>query len=217
MINLTIHGIGEPARDLDPGEAKVWLSFDTFEAILDELIKFDIFRLSVDDSNYSDIKFILPALQKRNLTAIFFVTAGKLGQHGYLGREDVKTLVQKEMEIGTHGMYHRDWRKLDDAELSIEIHQSKSILEEITGQTIDKISCPFGSYDRRVLRELRNADFKKVYTSDEGQTQDKSWIQPRRSLNIDNNAQSLNEFIADSMSITNTFIKGLKKSIKRWR
>lgn len=217
MINLTLHGIGKPARDLDAEEAKVWLSPDMLEAILDELTKSDIFRLSVDDSNYSDIKFILPALLKRQFTAIFFITAGMLGQDGYLGGEDVKTLVQEGMEIGTHGMYHRDWRKLDHAELSIEICQSKDILEEITEQKISKVSCPYGSYDRRVLRYLRNAKFKKIYTSDRGCTQDEWWIQPRSSLNSNDNVQSLNKIIVQSASMSNRFIRGIKKAIKRWR
>jgi peptidoglycan/xylan/chitin deacetylase (PgdA/CDA1 family) len=217
MINLTLHGVGVPCRPLEPGEAHVWLAEDTFKAVLDELLKFEDFTLTVDDANQSDVMIVLPALLARKLRAIFFIPAGKLGQQGYLRREDVQILVAEGMEIGTHGMYHRDWRELDDGELSIEISDSKNILEEITGQQIQKVSCPYGSYDRRVLHYLRNAKFQKVYTSDRGRTQSEWWIQPRNSLHATDNPQTLATIMAQPNSLGESLIRGVKRFVKRWR
>ena len=73
-------------------------------------------------TNQSDVRIVLPALLARRLKAIFFIPAGKLGQQGYLMRDDIKTLVNAGMEIGSHRMYHRDWGKLDNGESFVEIN-----------------------------------------------------------------------------------------------
>lgn len=217
VINLTLHGIGKPVRPLESGEADIWLSRDSFETILNELCLFDNFRLSIDDGNCSDIEIIMPALLRKEMKAIFFIPAGKLGQCGYLNREDVQSLALKGMEIGTHGMDHKDWRKLNDQELDKEINQSRKILEDITEQPVLKAACPFGSYDRRVLRHLRKAEFQRVYTSDRGQAQSNWWLQPRNSLSMVDNADSLKLIMSQPNSMSEGLIRSAKRFVKRWR
>ena len=116
MINLTLHGVGKSSRSLEPEEANVWISKENLEAILDELLRFNHFSVTVDDGNESDVEIVMPALSKRKMRAIFFIPAGMLGQEGYLGRKDVEILVQEGMEVGTHGMHHLDWRMLNEIE-----------------------------------------------------------------------------------------------------
>jgi peptidoglycan/xylan/chitin deacetylase (PgdA/CDA1 family) len=55
------------------------------------------------------------------------------------------------MEIGTHGMHHRDWRKLSDAELRVELVAARQRVEDICGTAVTKAGIPFGSYDRRLV------------------------------------------------------------------
>lgn len=217
VINLTLHGVGKPSRPLEPEEANVWLSRDSLEAILDELRRFNHFTLTVDDGNESDIEIVMPALLRKEMKAIFFIPAGKLGQQGYLGRKDVQSLVQEGMEVGTHGMFHRDWRRLNDHELGIEINDSKKILEDITGQAVPKAACPFGSYDRRVLRHLRAAKFQRVYTSDGGRAQSNRWLQPRNSLHASDNPDTLRLIMAQPNSMSERLILSVKRLVKRWR
>lgn len=217
MINLTLHGVGTPYRLLEPGEAHVWLMKETLEAILDELLKFRDVTLTVDDANQSDVRIVLPVLLSRRMRAIFFIPAGKLGQQGYLDQTDLRILVKEGMEIGTHGMYHRDWRELDDGELLVEISDSKKILEEITGHEIRKVSCPYGSYDRRVLHYLRNKKFQKVYTSDTGTARSEWWIQPRNSLHASDNPQTLARIMARPNSLGESLIRSAGRFVKRWR
>lgn len=217
MVNLTFHGVGARHRPLEHGEDHVWLAEDTLVGILDELLRFKGFTLTVDDANHSDVTIMLPALLARQLRAIFFIPAGKLGQQGYLGKEDIQTLVDEGMEIGTHGMYHRDWRELDHGELTVEIDNSKKILAEITGHEIQKVSCPYGSYDRRVLRYLRNANFQRVYTSDRGRARSKWWIQPRNSLHATDNPQTLAMIMTHPHSLRESLRSSIKRFIKRWR
>jgi peptidoglycan/xylan/chitin deacetylase (PgdA/CDA1 family) len=217
MINLTLHGVGTPCRPLEPGEDTLRLSIDTLHVLLDELLKFKDFTITVDDANRSDVDIVLPALQAHKLKAIFFIPAGKLEQQGFLTRKDIKILTDGGMEIGTHGMYHRDWRKLDDKELSVEINESKKILEKISGLHVRKASCPYGSYDRRVLHYLRNANFHKVYTSDRGQAGSNRWIQPRNSLHCTDNPETLRFIMSQPNSLLEWLTRSTKRFIKCWR
>ena len=217
MINLTIHGIGTPVRQLEDGEETVWLNEDAIHSILDRLIHYKEYTITVDDANQSDADILLPALLSRGLKAIFFISAGFLGRKGYLTKEQVKIISRAGMEIGTHGMFHRDLRGLNHSHLNSEIYESKYILQEITGEQVKKISCPLGSYDRRVLRYLRNADFDKVYTSDRGLAKADWWIQPRNSFHNTDNMQTLSLIMTQPHSLRDSFISRTKRLIKRLR
>lgn len=217
IINLTLHGVGGPARLLPVAEASVWLTEDKLQAILYGLQQFNNFTLTVDDGGQSDIEIIMPALLRNGIRAIFFIPAGRLGQPGYLRQGDVQSLAREGMEIGTHGMYHRNWRMLNDYELNIEIYESKKILEDITGQPILKVSCPFGSYDRRVLRHLRKARFQIVYTSDRGPARSNWWLQPRNTLHSSDTACTLRAIKAQPSFTLENIVRRAKGLVKRWR
>jgi peptidoglycan/xylan/chitin deacetylase (PgdA/CDA1 family) len=182
VLNLTFHGIGDPGRDLDPGENRVWVSIGHFQSILDEVAGRSDVCLTFDDGNASDVAVALPELQRRNLRASFFVLGGKLGLRGYLGEQGVRELSRNGMLVGTHGMHHCDWVTLRDEELRAEIADSTGVLQEIIGRPVETVACPFGSYDRRVLGLLRRTGFRVVYTSDRGWSQADHWLQPRNSI-----------------------------------
>ena len=63
--------------------------------------------------------------------------------------------------VGNHGMHHRKWATLDNRELQEEVIEAKDRLEQIVGSEIVEAACPFGSYDRRVLRCRRRMAIKR--------------------------------------------------------
>src|SRR4051794_35750584 len=126
-INLTFHGIGDPRRELEPGEASAWVSHEQFTALLDSVKGRHHVRITFDDGNASDVEHGLPALQERDLKATFFVVAGRLGTPHFLDRADVTELAAAGMTIGCHGMRHRPWRGLDHATLREELVDAKRI------------------------------------------------------------------------------------------
>lgn len=189
---VNFHGVGIPDRPLDPGEEHVWLGADHFGAVLDMLA--DVGRdihISFDDGNASDVDIALPALRERGLRAAFFVLAGKLGQHGYLSASGVAELATAGMTVGSHGMHHVDWRKLDEASLDVELAQPLGILGDIIGFSVDEAACPFGSYDRRVLARLRATGYRRVYTSDGGPAWDDGWLTARTTVTADVSADAV--------------------------
>jgi len=188
VVNINVHGIGTPARELDPGEDIAWVSVEQLEAVLDAAVGRPDVRLTFDDGNASDVEIALPRLLERNLTAEFFVLAGLLGQPGRLDNDGVRELCKAGMSIGSHGWAHRNWRRLTPEQAHEEMVESLRVLEELVGQPVSRVSIPFGSYDRHVLRRLRQARVTRAYTSDGGRARRDSWLQARNSLRHDLNA-----------------------------
>lgn len=182
IVNLTVHGIGPVDRELAPQEDTTWIDVRQFEQVLDAVVGRTDVRLTFDDGNASDRRIALPRLLRRGLTAQFFVLAGLLGRPGRLSAEDVRELLRSGMTIGSHGWEHRDWRRMDAAQATEEITAAARLLGDLTGQRVSRVAVPFGSYDRHVLRRLRQAKVTRVYTSDGGPANPDSWLQPRTSL-----------------------------------
>lgn len=214
--NLTFHGVGKPPRPLDRGEAAVWLSTPRFLAVLDAVTGRDDVRLSFDDSNRSDVEVALPALLARGVAATFFVLAGRLGEPGHLGSEDLRRLVATGMRIGSHGLAHRDWRRLETGPLTDEIVESRRILEGAAAVPVRETSIPFGSYDRRVLARVRGAGgYERVYTSDGGSARAGAWLQPRTSVTASADPAALAAPARPAPA--DAVCRGAKRLVKRWR
>jgi peptidoglycan/xylan/chitin deacetylase (PgdA/CDA1 family) len=212
-INLTFHGIGAHERRLDHGEGDVWLSRERFESVLDAVAGRDDVRITFDDGNASDLELALPALRRRGLTGTFFVVAGRLGAPGFVDADGVRELADAGMAIGCHGMNHRPWRKLDDAALDEELVEARARLERIVGRPVTAAACPFGSYDRRVLRALRRSGYRTVYTSDGGTATPRGWLQPRTTVRPDHGP----ELVGRIAAANGTLRRRAKLTVKRWR
>lgn len=178
---FTFHGIGEPGDSIEQAERDVWVSRGQFCEILDLLRSQGDAQITFDDGNASDVEIALPELVARKMTATFFVIAGRIDQAGSLGQNDIRQLLQSGMRIGSHGMHHRAWGTLSDAELQAELVDARKRLEDVSGTRIDSAACPFGSYGRRALQFLRRSNYAAVYTSDRGPATS-SWLKARNSI-----------------------------------
>jgi peptidoglycan/xylan/chitin deacetylase (PgdA/CDA1 family) len=215
-VNLTFHGVGDPDPAMAPGEREVWASVGQFEAILDAVADRADVRISFDDGNASDVEHALPALAARGLSATFFVVAGRLGAPGYLAEDDLHALTAAGMRVGSHGMHHRKWRDLTDGELREELQASRGRLEDVVGVPVTHAACPFGAYDRRVLRALRGYGYERVFTSDGGATRAGDWLQARNSVRRGNGPSTVAQLL-----VVPPLPAGLRRqaklAVKRWR
>lgn len=177
---LTFHGIGEPPRSVTDAERRVWVPLEWFEAIVDSL--HPRVRLAFDDGNTSDVEHALPALVERGISARFFPLAARLEAAGFLSAEDLTKLTAAGMQIGSQGMRHRAWRTVSDEELLEELTASRRVLAAIVDRDVTEAACPFGSYDRRVLRALHVAGYHRVFNSDGGMSAVGSWLSARTTV-----------------------------------
>lgn len=214
---LTFHGIGSPARKLDPGEADYWLPRDSLLSVLDSVTGRDDVMITFDDGNASDVEHALPALRERGMRATFFVVADRIGAPGFLDADDIRTLARAGMAVGCHGMRHRRWAGLDKDGLHEELFDAREMIERIVGEPVLEAACPFGSYDRRALRTLRHAGYRRVYTSDCGTTRIQDFLQARNTVVAGAGTDLLERIAAIDAAPIRSWARRGKLGVKRWR
>ena len=136
QLILEFHVIGSPHGGVtDKNEPMYWLSRETFVSLLQAIVvtrEGDLpVAITFDDGNESVALIALPELAKRNLKAIFFVVGGRIGMPHYLDRAALRDLVSAGMEIGSNGMHHCDWRKLNSMTLHVEVHDARRRIEDL--------------------------------------------------------------------------------------
>lgn len=216
LFILNLHGVGAAKREVPATERSVWIDGARFEAILEYAKARNDIELTFDDSNESDYTVALPALQARGMKAQFFLVAQRIGQPSYLSASQVKSLLAAGMEIGNHGMRHRPWARLDKSELQEELVGARNQLEQLTGVRIDRASCPFGSYNRRVIRALRSAGYKHIYTSDGGPAMPGTFLISRNTVHREHDLGKIKAIIFGRPSYARQFYKYFKLVMKRW-
>jgi peptidoglycan/xylan/chitin deacetylase (PgdA/CDA1 family) len=187
QLILNLHGIGLPHQSVSDDERFYWIGHQALVSLLQTIVTTRKtcslpVAITFDDGNESDVLIALPELAKRDLKAIFFVVASRIGLPHYLDRIALRDLVSAGMEIGTHGMHHYNWRKLDQVTFHVEFDAGRRRIEDICGKAVTKAGIPFGSYDRRVLEQLRAERLECVYTSDGGLAQSHAWLKPRQTI-----------------------------------
>jgi peptidoglycan/xylan/chitin deacetylase (PgdA/CDA1 family) len=217
MINVCFHGIGTPQRELEPGEARYWISEDFYEAVLTEVAARKDVRLSFDDGNVSDVEVGLDGLLRHGLSATFFVIAGRLDQPGSLSTDQVRGLWAQGMAIGTHGMDHVPWRSLSDDARQREFVDARQVLARAVGAPVDEAALPLGQYERGTLSRLRQLGYTHVYTSDRHSSEPSAWLQHRFSLRSDDVLDSLRRDVLSAGPLTHRVLGRLKSGLKQVR
>lgn len=92
--------------------------------------------------------------------------------NGPMDWTQVKELSDGGMEIGSHSVTHPVLAQVkDDAQLRMELHDSKSEIERRTGQPVVSIAYPVGgpgAYDDRVVEATREAGYRFAFTYEAG-------------------------------------------------
>lgn len=219
---LHFHGLGPVPPWADLKERQFWCGKDRFASILDTICTLSqVARIEItfDDGNASDANIALPALVDRGLTATFFVCAGRIGLPGYLDASAINDLISGGMEVGSHGWGHVDWRRVDDKVLDLEVDDARLKIADIVGSAIDKISIPFGSYDRRILLRLRRSNARSIFTSDGGRAPLSGWMLPREVFKSswDDDNRTLRELATNPLPLAAGLRRATVSYIKRWR
>lgn len=177
--NVIFHEIVEPGRLPLDSAGRFWMDRGRFEMVLDALTDRKDVTITFDDGFQSDVAIALEELVSRRLHGRFFITVAALDRPGYLQTQDIKTLSDSGMTVGTHGFRHISWRHLRRDEVVAEVTRSRHILEDLIGAPVTELSMPSGQYNRRVLDALRDLSFERVYSVDGPWARVDDWLQPR--------------------------------------
>lgn len=84
---------------------------------------------------------------------------------GMMTWDQLRTLVQRGHEVGSHSMSHALLPQLDDAALTYEVAQSRRVLEDRLGCPVETFCYPNGDVDARVLRAVKAAGYARALTT----------------------------------------------------
>jgi peptidoglycan/xylan/chitin deacetylase (PgdA/CDA1 family) len=218
QIAIAFHGIGNPGRELEPGEARYWVTRDRFLQFLD-LVAADPepgrILITFDDANESDFTIAMPALQDRHLRGSFFVITERLDRPGSLGTTELRTL-SRAMEVGSHGVAHVDWRKLRPERLEAELIGSKQVLEDCIGQEVTAASLPFGRYNARVLSAVHRAGYTRVFSTDGGPGRASDPLIARTNIRADTTPQDFVDLMRGQETLAAWTVRRLKALRRRF-
>lgn len=196
VTNLCFHGVGRPERELEPGEDRYWIGVDLYLQVLDEVAERPDVMLSFDDGNVTDVVHGLPGLVERRMTATFFALAGRTDAPGSLSSDQLRELRAAGMAIGSHGMRHVPWRRLNEAEQRSEFMTARRELVDASAGPVDQVALPLGRYDRQVLRSLKRLGYRRVFSSDRLHARSSAWFQPRFSVRAGDTIESVRALLA---------------------
>ena len=145
--------------------------------------------LTLDDALSSQVATWSQPLAERGIRATLFVPAGCVGAKAtwdYMGRERRHASWSQLSEwtalghaIGSHGMDHRDVRALSDQELNREIRGSRELLEDRLGVPVESFSYPFGRFDARVVKFVKDAGYTGAFTARADRSRHDEFTRPR--------------------------------------
>ena len=125
------------------------------------------FLLTFDDGGESASTRIAGLLQAHQWCGHFFVTAGKIGERGFLTRSQIRELRGNGHIIGSHSFSHPVRMSYCSREqLLNEWTTSVQILSDIVGEQIDTASVPGGYYSRQVGETAAAAGVRILFNSE---------------------------------------------------
>jgi peptidoglycan/xylan/chitin deacetylase (PgdA/CDA1 family) len=134
--------------------------------------------LTFDDGYADFVDNALPLLARWDCGATLFVLPGRLGgdnawdpegpRRPLLTAAGIRSAAAEGVEIGSHGLTHVDLTQADDATLKAEVAESRSVLAELTGTTVDGFCYPYGTIDARAMAAVREAGYTYACAIDPG-------------------------------------------------
>jgi peptidoglycan/xylan/chitin deacetylase (PgdA/CDA1 family) len=134
--------------------------------------------LTFDDGCAGVLTHALPLLQRYGHTATVFVLPGRLGgtnvwdargpRESLLDADQIREIAAAGLEIGSHGLLHRDLTELHDVTLTAEIRGSRRRLADLLGTAPEGFCYPYGAVDVRVLLAVREAGYGYACAADPG-------------------------------------------------
>ena len=129
-----------------------------------------VFILTFDDGYKDFFDVAMPILDKFNFKATIFIVSKLIGdishwrtkrmQPSLLDWDEIHTIINMGHEIGSHGLYHRDFLRLSKEGLRQEIIGSKGLIEEKIKIPVVSFSYPWNRYNDRILETVKKANYE---------------------------------------------------------
>jgi len=116
--------------------------------------------ITFDDGYEDNYLTALPIMEKYGMRATVFVVPSLVGTTEYLSWQQVKALVERHTEIGSHTMSHVALNEISPEEQRHEIEDSKRVLEQHISKPVVFFAYPYGQFTATTQQILREAGYQ---------------------------------------------------------
>ena len=109
--------------------------------------------MSYDDGRTHDRRLI-EIFNKHGIKGTFHLNSGKFGRDGYVTADEVASLYAGH-EVSVHTLTHPFLELTSTEELIYEVMEDRRNLEALVGYPVRGMSYPFGTYNQKVIDQLR--------------------------------------------------------------
>lgn len=138
--------------------------------------------ITFDDGDISVYETAFPIMHKYGLTGVVYIVGNYMNTDGYMSADQIKELVAAGWEVGSHSMNHRDLRKIELYFQRIEVVESRKLIREATGSSVDTFAYPFGFMGDTAGKLVHAAGYSAAmglgFTNDQGSS-NLFWLQRR--------------------------------------
>lgn len=109
-----------------------------------------------------------PIIKEYGLSASISIITSKVDDTEYLDREQIKELSSAGIEIISHTINHPILTELTDEQIRYELAESKRLLENLLGDTVDGFVYPIGKYNNQIKTVLESLNYNYAVTTNYG-------------------------------------------------
>ena len=115
--------------------------------------------ITFDDGYADNYEHAFPELQKRGMTAAFFIISDFVGQAERVTWPQIQEMKKYGMGIGSHTLSHRFLNELPEKEAILEVEKSKFHIENWLGSPVRFFAFPGGFYTPPILEAVKSAGY----------------------------------------------------------
>ncbi len=148
--------------------------------------------ISFDDGYRNQYDSAFPILKEYGFTAIFFPYTRDIDKKNFFTWDMIAEMKAAGMEIGSHSVNHKRLTKLTREQIMYEAAESKRILENQLGDSVDFFAYPYGLYNLDTVEAVKLAGYMSAATVRPFNYSDKKdglYFVPR--VRVENNLESL--------------------------
>ncbi len=120
--------------------------------------------ITFDDGYEDNFTTAIPILEKYGLRAAVFIAVNKVGQTGYLSWEQIQSMQERSIDIGSHTLSHTALTTLSPTQWEQEIQNSKLELEQRLRKPVTFLAYPNGKFSPVMFDYIKRVGYEGAFS-----------------------------------------------------